>query len=263
MLAGRLTAPDGRAPSLPSRVEPLESRTLMSASLEQGVLTIMGTGANDQITVGTSSRNLERVAWRGRWRDVERASPRYIEVQVNGKVRRFPAGRVGRIVVDAGAGDDSVSLAGDTDLTDRLGLRRSIQWRLAPVERDAEVHGGDGADHIVGGSRFNRLYGEGGDDRIIGGGLATLDGGDGNDTLGDACGGTGSSTLLGGPDDDLLVGNPDSFYPVDPPGSFRAQFAPASLFGGPGNDQFQAATVEVRDLEPGESVNPVQCHLVG
>jgi Ca2+-binding RTX toxin-like protein len=266
MVPARPPASASLAPAVPARVEPLESRTLMSVSLERGVLTITGTDGNDGIIVGIgrrSAQELEQAAWRGRWR-VERASARYLEVKLNGKVRRFPPGSVRSIVIDARAGDDSVSLAGDTQFRRLVSLHTLIYpGRVAPVTVNVVVHGGDGADFIVGGKRFDRLYGEAGDDRIIGlGGLDTLDGGEGNDTLGNACWDHGSSTLLGGPGDDVLIGHHDGFVTNDPPSSRRAQFLLHSLFGGPGSDQFQAVPSEVRDLEPGESVTPAECVIL-
>jgi Ca2+-binding RTX toxin-like protein len=266
MVSCRGTPSGALAPATPARVEGLESRALMSVSLEQGVLTIIGTDGNDRITVGIARRapaEFEQAAWRGRWR-VERASTRYVEVMFNGKVRRFPPGSVRNIVIDAGAGDDVVSLAGDTEFRRFVHLHMlTYSGRVAPVNVDAAVHGGDGADFVIGGKRFDRLYGEGGDDRIIGlGGFDMLDGGEGNDHLGDACWDHGSSTLLGGPGDDVLVGHHDAFVAHDPPFSRRAQFVLHSLFGGPGNDQFQAVASEVRDLEPGESVTPAQCVIL-
>jgi hypothetical protein len=38
--------------------------------------------------------------------------------------------------------------------------------------------------------------------------------------------------------------------------------APHSLFGGPGNDQFQAPAEEARHVEPGAGVTPAVCHWV-
>jgi Ca2+-binding RTX toxin-like protein len=287
--------------SLFSRFERLESRTLMSAALEHGVLTqgvldpdridasilplaavsvehgaltITGTDANDSIYVGVVSRQVDRGAWRGRGRVPERRRALYYEVSVIilpdghflraaedaggadpvGRLLRIPVGKVRSIVVNAGAGDDRVVLGGD--YRTNFPIVTFPKSRPAPV--DAVVHGGDGADFIVGGRGNDLLYGEAGDDSMFGlAGLDTLDGGDGNDRLGDACEDRSRSTMLGGPGDDILVGKPA--VSVDPGSSLLVPFAPHSMFGGPGNDQFQADASEVRDLEPGEGVSPAHC----
>lgn len=261
MVPCRVTPSVAVAPSARSCVESLESRTLMSVSLEQGVLTLTGTDGNDRITVGVGSRRVTHVDWRGRWRVLQRARVSFVEVQVNEEVRRFRVGRIDRVVVHAGAGDDTVVVGGDYETN--VPVQRGP--RLQPMAVDAVVHGGDGADFIVGGRGKDRLFGEAGDDRMFGlaGWGDTVDGGDGNDVLGDVCEDRSLSTMLGGPGDDILVGHHDSFLTVPPHNSLAAQHgAPHSLFGGPGNDQFRAHTTEVRDLEPGESVTPAVCQWV-
>jgi Ca2+-binding RTX toxin-like protein len=249
---------------------PLGDPMRIAVSLDQGVLTITGTDGNDDIIVGIASRRLDRVTWRGRWQFLQRARPRHYEVAVNvngfnvftllaGDVGRIPVGKVRSIVVNAGAGDDSVVIGGDYK-TNVPVLRYP---RSQPATADAVVHGGEGADFIVGGGGNDRLYGEAGDDRMFGlGGFGnTVDGGEGNDVLGDACEDRGLSLMLGGPGDDILVGHPESYLTV-PPGTYGSQGVPHSLFGGPGNDQFRAGISEVRDLEPGESVSEPVCHRV-
>jgi Ca2+-binding RTX toxin-like protein len=255
-----VTPPGALARPAPACAERLESRTLLSVSLEQGVLTLTGTDGDDQITAGVFTRRSVQAAWRGRWQVLdERSRVRYCEVQVNGEVRRFKAFKIKSVVVHAGAGDDTVILGGD------YVTNVPVQFapRSQPLDADAIVHGGDGADFIVGGGRNDSLYGEGGDDRVFGlRGRDMVDGGDGNDTLGDPCEDRGISLMRGGPGDDILVGHRDA-YLSGPPVTFGAQGVPSSLFGRPGNDQFQAGISEVQDLEPGESVgDPPVCQWV-
>jgi Ca2+-binding RTX toxin-like protein len=257
MVPGRLTRADARAPSAPSTVERLESRTLLSVSLEHGVLTITGTDGNDQILVGVASRRSDQVHGRGRWRVLERGRASFCKVQVNGEVRRFKALKIHGVVVHAGAGDDTVVLGWHPRPHVPQPELRGIP-RLLPLEADAVVHGGDGADSIVGGYGDDRLEGEGGDDRLYGlRGFDMVDGGDGNDVLGDACEDNSVSVMLGGPGDDIIVGGSGSRF--GPGFSRPVPRTPRSMFGGPGNDQFHAFPEEVLDLEPGESVTPAVC----
>lgn len=94
------------------------------------------------------------------------------------------AGAVTRIVVEAGGGDDDVSISGNVAAT---------------------VFGGDGNDVLTGGSKADVLDGEAGDDTVNGGaGPDTLDGGLGNDALN---GGGGNDHLLSSLGNDQLHGN--------------------------------------------------------
>src|SRR5947199_5741807 len=74
-------------------LEPLESRTLLSVSVDNGTLNIVGTDAADNIRM--------RVA-----RDKS-----LLKVWVNDQVSLFPKADVTAINVDAGAGDDIVMIS--------------------------------------------------------------------------------------------------------------------------------------------------------
>jgi hypothetical protein len=90
---------------------------------------------------------------------------------------------VARIVVDSRGGDDLILLGPNVDTR-------------------AEIYGGAGDDHILGGGGDDRIYGEDGDDRILGlAGNDLTDGGDGDDWL---FGGPGFDFLDGGDGDDRL-----------------------------------------------------------
>jgi Ca2+-binding RTX toxin-like protein len=230
-------------------VESLERRTHLSASLGPGgLLSVTGTDGNDVILVGVGSRypdlvirqdppdmrgglrtlGVNGVIARFRRQPPERLRERFYEVQLNGEVRRFDAGRVRRIVIRTGGGDDSVGLNGDSECVAACTI-----GRLAPVRVRAAVMGGDGNDWLVGGSGRDTLIGAGGNDRIHGSVAGdVVDGGDGDDFLTDGrCYGPGHIP--------------------------RRRPPPSAFVGGPGHDQFSTDPAQVRDLEAGETAQPI------
>ncbi|MHC4876658.1 MAG: calcium-binding protein [Planctomycetota bacterium] len=153
--------------------EALESRLLLSATLDAGTLTIEGTEDNDRIRVVNVDDNLV--------------------VVVNGERTEFSSADVTSIEISAGEGKDRIS--------------------LARVEQSALVDGGDGNDRIIGGNGDDTLNGGAGRDRIHGrGGSDLIDGGDGADMIvGNAgddvlTGGNGRDMLNGGSGDDNIDG---------------------------------------------------------
>ncbi len=129
-----------RSRSLPN-LERLESRALLAAvtaSLDAGTLTIVGTEAADQIivrqvgTTGPTSRSLSG-----------------FDVEVVG-VGQFPLDAVRRVVINAGAGDDTIN----------------IQLRRRNI--GAMIDAGDGNDWIRGGPGRDVIYAGRGDDTVIG-----------------------------------------------------------------------------------------------
>jgi hypothetical protein len=156
------------------QLESLEERSLLSATLVDGVLTIDGTDASDDV----------RICQRGT----------DLSVTVNGERQAFAIDDVQQLVVNALAGDDRVTIR----------TRDAI---------DAIVDGGDGNDVIVGGNGNDQLTGGAGDDQIRGGaGDDAIDGGDGNDRLAGepgtdtVLGGTGDDTLTDSTGEDSLDG---------------------------------------------------------
>jgi Ca2+-binding RTX toxin-like protein len=141
-------------------IEALEDRALLSAvSLSRGgTLFVEGGRRDDDIVVRRNPANR-----------------REIEVRHNGESETF-AGRVKRVVVVTGTGDDSA-------LVDR---------RVAPP---ATLVGGDGDDSLYGGAGDDSLEGDAGDDSLVGGaGDDHVRGGDGDDD----CDGTdGDDSILG------------------------------------------------------------------
>jgi len=111
--------------------ESLEQRRLLSVSLNDGILLVQGTSADDRVNV---------------YRTVDD-----IVVNLNGSEKRFPASQVGGLLVDTGLGADEIVLS------------RTLQIR-------SQLKGGRGNDSISGGDARDVIYGEGGDDYIYGGG---------------------------------------------------------------------------------------------
>ncbi|MGB7156976.1 MAG: calcium-binding protein [Tepidisphaeraceae bacterium] len=170
-------------------VHSLESRRLLSATIVDGVLTITGTGGDDEIFVygretmfhyapGFSGPTLEFSA----------------RVERNGvELGTFKIDDFNAIRIDAGGGNDRVRVYVDADRLpddDGLFLPMGIRKR-API-------------HIEGGGGNDTLGGTGGDDTLVGGaGKDLLVGGAGNDLL---SGGTGNDKVDGGEGDDSLFG---------------------------------------------------------
>ncbi|HEX8911067.1 MAG TPA: C2 family cysteine protease [Humisphaera sp.] len=157
-----------RRPAAPARrpaVEPREGRQLMSASIVNGWVNVIGTSGNDVITVGT---------WNGQYTVTE-----------NGQTTIL-AGTVNKIYVDAGAGNDVVKVA-------------------PQITKAAILVGGLGDDALYGAGGADFLYGGAGNDRLYAGAGASVDwlyGEDGNDTL--VAVGGGADHLLGGNGTDNL-----------------------------------------------------------
>jgi RTX calcium-binding nonapeptide repeat (4 copies) len=139
----------------------------------RGVLTIVGDGGGNAVTVGRDAAGAISVNGGA--------------VHINGS--RATVGNVDRIVVLGGSGNDRIVL----------------DEANGPLP-SALLYGGAGDDVLFGGSGADRLVGGGGNDTLFGGGGDdVLYGGSGNDSV---TGGGGSDQSLGGAGDDRLVWNP-------------------------------------------------------
>lgn len=137
------------------RLEQLDERSLPSISFNHGTLTIFGTGGNDLVEVMRSGSQI-----------------------IVGN-QSFDASQVRMIVVDAGDGDDTVTI--DSQIT-------ATTWLFGRL----------GNDRIVGGGGLNHIYGGHGNDVLIGG--------PGRDSL---VGGSGENLIQAQPDDEIRQGQPD------------------------------------------------------
>jgi len=143
------------------------------AILSRGVLSINGTSGADSISV------------------IRDASGRNITVAVGTRSATFPLASVLQVVIDAGGGNDVIS------------LQRGDGSRALPVA--STILGGNGNDIITGGASSDEISGGAGNDVIFGmndgdrltgnAGNDRLDGGDGNDLLD---GSDGADVMRGG-----------------------------------------------------------------
>lgn len=206
------------------RIEGLERRRLLAATLADGLLLITGEAdAPNVIEAGVSG-----------------GDPSKFEVTINGsesefntadaQVVRIVGGSLGdsltmddstaiRHFIRGGAGDDTITggggradLRGDTgnDTITANGLRNQVFGNDGDDVIFGESQGrnfivaGDGADTVTGGDFRDIIFGAGGADSIDGGnGSDKIHGGRGNDTLN---GGDGDDVLLGFVGNDLLSG---------------------------------------------------------
>lgn len=172
---------------------------LKFASVSNGVLNVNGTGGLDRIyaTAGGDSY----------------AVTRHDFTQV------FPAASVNSIVIDGGAGDDSIVLGSGVPGTVLVG----------GAGNDILI-GSDGNDTLNGGAGRDRLLAGGGDDRVSGGGGNDfLDAGSGADRL---YGDSGTDQLFAGAGNDYLVGGSDADASDGGPGTDRAERDAGDTFAG-------------------------------
>jgi Ca2+-binding RTX toxin-like protein len=131
-------------------LEHLESRRLLSITLDGQTLRITGTDGNDQLSL--SRTGVDNVIARE-----------------NTSSAQFDLDDINEIVIGGGAGDDVIRVTAN-DLSDR-GI-------------DVLLSGGLGNDSVEGAGNDESLLGDAGNDTLVGNdGNDTLDGGDGTDTL--------------------------------------------------------------------------------
>jgi Ca2+-binding RTX toxin-like protein len=173
------------------------------ATLSGGNLMVTGSSGNDTIALSLD------------------ATGNNMTVTMDGQTSLpFPAASVTSIDVQAGAGDDFVTIGpgiigasvqggpgNDTILggqgNDTLAGGQGAD-SISGGPGDDVIHGGKGADSIGGGKGNDLLYGGPGND--------TIRGGQGNDTI---TGGAGDNVLYGGAGDDTIYANngqPDTLY---------------------------------------------------
>jgi Ca2+-binding RTX toxin-like protein len=185
----------------------LELRLLLavSAALEGKTLVVNDDAVNETITISQTDSKYK------------------VAFEVAEKEFSFQKSKVNKIVVNAGAGDDTVTMDADIEVpatmnggdgddrltggagADVLNGQNGWNFLYGGAGNDTlnagggayscELHGGSGDDRLVGGTHtVTGLYGDGGDDELIGAANNTtsFDGGKGNDTM---TGGTASDYL--------------------------------------------------------------------
>lgn len=207
------STPDGK----PIVVDPLHSgngvdiareRTVADGSYVSSDQLVLTTGARDDVIgvkqrddgtldVNVNGENFEVKLDQGQELTIRAgAGDDVIEVAPNVKVN---------IVVEGGAGDDSITTGGGDDRIDGGAGNDTI---FSGAGRD-DVFGNTGNDVITGGEGVNILHGGDGDDEITAGsGTNFVEAGAGDDTV---HGGGSSDILSGGTGNDrIVVGNGDS-----------------------------------------------------
>lgn len=159
--------------------QPLESRQLLSAVVADGVLTVTGTAKNDKISVSLS-RDGETIT-------VKEASGNRFKKKSSASTE-FAAADVTSIVINAGAGNDSVALSGGKRKTpfavSALINGEAGNDNLTGAAGNDTINGGDGDDNLYGNKGTDLLSGGAGDDLLVGGAdIDTLNGNDGDDLL--------------------------------------------------------------------------------
>lgn len=141
-------------------IESLEARQLLSVSLENGVLSIVGTNQADEVIIRKSADNED-----------------FIKVKVNSQYHRFAVDDVKQIRIAGRAGDDYLVFDAVNGSVDIPAVMRggSGNDTLKGGAGDDVLYGGLGNDFVDGGAGDDVLYGNKGDDSVIGG--------EGDDTL--------------------------------------------------------------------------------
>jgi len=190
---------------------------MLSATVADGVLSIVGTDGDDNISVKGAGDDLV--------------------VRVNDTESTFAAADVTAITIDAGAGDDRVKLR-------RVGIDATIDGgdgndHLGGGRGNDVINGGAGNDKIFGASGDDQLSGGDGNDAVIGGsGDDVIDGGAGNDRL---KGGRGNDTINGGADNDRVSGGhgDDNMLGGDGDDKLAGGRGNDNIDGGAGNDKIK------------------------
>lgn len=187
--------------------EQLEDRTLLSADLSGGVLTVLGTKDADVIEVERQGISLE--------------------VTVNDETTSFNLADVNELHIEALKGDDWVKVHDDVAVDAWIDAGKGDDTVYGGAGDD-EIHGGKGKDLLYGGDGDDELYGEKSKDELHGdAGNDTLDGGKSKDVL---HGGVGNDSLHGGKSKDVLYGD-------DGDDRLYGDKSKDTLYGGLGDDE--------------------------
>ena len=126
----------------------------------------------------------------------------FIDVLLNDESGSFADADVNRIEIDAGAGDDSITIIGTSESATIMAGDGDDTVQSGPGKD--WIYGGPGNDSLFGGDTRDIIRGEAGNDSILGeGGDDVLRGGDGLDTI---IGGDGNDLAFGEDGDDVIEG---------------------------------------------------------
>lgn len=211
-----------RARQTPQLIQVLESRALLSATLENGVLTLEGTSEDDILRVRP-----------------DRDDPTIVVARVNDESFEFPAEDVSEIVINGHAGNDRLQIARRLRVPGELSGGEGDDKLAGGPEADV-LDGGPGRDRISGGLGSDVLNGGEDGDRMNGGlGSDTMNGGGGNDAM---FGHFGADVMFGGDGDDLMDGSRGNDVMAGENGNdlMRGGAGDDDMSGGDGNDKMSA-----------------------
>ncbi len=139
-----------------------------------------------------------------------------VDVTFDGHTVRYD--NVSKVIVDGGAGDDTITVASNVDISVEIRGGEGNDVIRHEGSGSSTLIGGEGNDVVIAGSGVAIIFGEEGDDTITGGTAADfIDAGEGNDVV-EA--GAGDDTVDGGRGDDRITNSAGA----------------DSLVGGKGND---------------------------
>jgi Ca2+-binding RTX toxin-like protein len=220
-----------RAKGIKVQIEHLEARVVLSVSLLNGQLTIVGTGDPDSVSLHVNSSGA-------------------LALVFNGVATNFALAKVQKISISTAGGNDTVTL------TDSINIPATINGGSA----NDSLRGGGGADVLFGTTGDDTLDGGAGSDQLVGGsGIDTADyssrkravkvtldgiGNDGqtnendNVSVENVRGGNGSNKLTGDASANFLTGGAanDILNGAGGNDTLDGQAGADQMIGGPGND---------------------------
>lgn len=226
-----------RSPAGGPLLELLESRQLLSMTLDGTTLTVEGTESADTVLV---RRNGTGTNYR---------------VSLNGDTQSFAVGSIDRFIIRTLGGNDAVEYDETNGLISarsRVELGDGNDRAFTGSGKDTLL-GGDGRDYLHGGDGNDKLVGANGNDVLIGG--ADDDRLYGNRDDDRAYGRGGDDRLIGAGGNDLLKGHGGADYIEGRSGrdTIKAGGGHDQLFGGGGNDSLEGNSG--RDVIGGDEEN--------
>jgi len=191
----------------PVRIEELESRQYMSASLSSsGVLDVTGTSGPDTILLKLANGGSE------------------VKVMVNGDAQKFTASDVTQVDVTGGGGKDYIAIKQATGAFTIPAVLNGTAGgdTLIGASGADTLAAGSGKESLEAGSGANVLDGGPGKDTLVGGsGDDVLQSGDGGKTV--IVGGAGSDTIIGSSIDSITTDSSQNLISTDDGSSFTLQ----------------------------------------
>lgn len=184
-LAVGVINPDGSASFTSDVGFTLPAPTLVTATVNSGILTITGTTGDDTIQVRHTTNNGYRI-------------------DANAQAPIFITDPISLVLVQAGDGNDTIIINASVAVPTFVSGDAGNDTITTNGQRSDTLNGGEGNDTLNAGGGNDLLFGGNGNDLLNGGaGDDDLNGEAGNDTLN---GGGGNDLLDGGQDDDVLTG---------------------------------------------------------